>query len=318
MSLAERPVAGVVEKGLDWKPVIQPVQDSTPDGQPMERSTYLEHLALGVSLESGLMEGMSYTEPLKQSLLGECSAKRPEETDTPERPALASQMDHEQTCVKLLARTMPDTDIVDNADVSTDINTDRRENSSPRISSDSSLFKWNTRPYPPVQNTQGGRPMEGMTESIQEELLDIAPAVDCTNQEQLPTSYSREQSDSSISGNQDYVQNAGGKQFSCDTGLSSPELEDVIRREVLRNRLMGYRSSREVEDLLLLPKQVNLCDEEIALDVATHHIDSVARAPIRYDLIMVDVYVYTYCGQHVHKGPNTYTATLPPPRLCQF
>ena len=233
----------------------------------MEGTTYLEHLALGVSLESGLMEGMSYTEPLEQSVLGECSVTRPEETDTPERPGLASRKDHEQTCVKLSARTMPDTDIVYNADVSTDINTDRLENSAPRISSDSSLFKRNMRPYPPVQNTQGGRPMEGMTESILEELSDLAPAVDCTNKEQLPTSYSLEQSDSSISGNQDYVQNAEGKQFSCDTGLSSPELlEDVIRREVLRNRLTGYRSSRGVEDPLLLPKQVNLCDEEIALD----------------------------------------------------
>ena len=29
---------------------------------------------------------------------------------------------------------------------------------------------------------------------------------------------------------------------------------------------MGYGSSREVEDPLLLPKQVNLCDAEIFLD----------------------------------------------------
>ena len=115
---------------------------------------------------------------------------------------------------------MPDTDIVHNADVSTDIHTDLLENSASMIISDLSMFKWNTRPYPPVQNTQGGRPMEGMTDSI-------------------------------LSGSQDYLQNAEGKQFSCDTGLSSPELEDVIRREVLRNRLMGHRSSREVEDPLL-------------------------------------------------------------------
>ena len=61
---------------------------------------------------------------------------------------------------------MPDTDIVHNADVRTNINTDLLENSAPRIISDLSLFKWNTRPYPPVQNTQGGLPMEGMTDSI--------------------------------------------------------------------------------------------------------------------------------------------------------
>ena len=71
--------------------------------------------------------------------------------------------------MKLSALPMPDTDIMHNADVSTDINTDLLENSAPRIISDLSLFKWNTRPYLPVQDTQGGRPMEGMTESLQEE-----------------------------------------------------------------------------------------------------------------------------------------------------
>ena len=96
-SPAAQPVAGVAEKGLDWKLVIQPVQDSTPDGQPMEGTTYLEHSALGVSLDSGLMEGMPCTEPLEQSVLGECLVTRPEGTDTPERPALASRTDHEDT-----------------------------------------------------------------------------------------------------------------------------------------------------------------------------------------------------------------------------
>ena len=253
-------------KVLYWKPVIQPVQDSTPDGQPIEGTTYLEHSALGVSLESGLMEGMSCTEPLEQSVLGEWSVVRPEETDTPERPALASQTNHKQTSFKLSARPMPDTDIVYNADVSTDKNTELPENSAPRIIWEFSLFKWNTKPYPPVQDTQGGRPMEGMTKSLQEESSGLALAIDCTNKEQLPTLYSLEQSDSIISGSQDYLKNTEGTQFSCDTGLSSPELEDAIRREVLRNRLMGYRSSREVKGPLLLPKQVNMSDAEISLD----------------------------------------------------
>ena len=177
--------------------MIQPVQDSAPDGQPMEETTYLEHSALGVSLDSGLMEGMSCTEPLEQSVLGECLVTPPEGTDTPERPALASRTDHEETCLKLSARLMPDTDIVHNADVSIDIYTDLLDNSAPRIISDLSLFKWNTRPYSPVRNTQGGRPMEGMMDSI-------------------------------ISGSQDSLQNAEGKQFSCDAGLSRPELEDAI------------------------------------------------------------------------------------------
>ena len=72
-SLAERPVDGVAVKGLEGKPVIQLVQDSTPDGQPMEGTTYLEHPALGVSLDSRLREGMSRTKILEQAVLGEGS-----------------------------------------------------------------------------------------------------------------------------------------------------------------------------------------------------------------------------------------------------
>ena len=52
-----------------------------------------------------------------------------------------------------------------------------------------------------------------------------------------------------ISGSQDYLKNT--EETQCDTGLSSPELEDAIRREVLRNRLMG---------------QVNLSDADTSLD----------------------------------------------------
>ena len=61
---------------------------------------------------------------------------------------------------------MPDTDIVHNADVSTDINTDLPENSAPMIISDLSLLKWNTQLYPPVQDAQGDRPTEGITEPL--------------------------------------------------------------------------------------------------------------------------------------------------------
>ena len=38
-SLAARPVEGITNKVSDWEPVINPVQDSTPDGQPMEETT---------------------------------------------------------------------------------------------------------------------------------------------------------------------------------------------------------------------------------------------------------------------------------------
>ena len=137
---------GVAAKSLKGKPVILPVQDSTPDCQPMEGTTYLERPALGVSLDSGFREGMLCMETLEPPVFDEGSIVRPEAADMSERH-------HKQTCFRLSARPMPDIDIVHNADVNTDINTDRPENSAPRSNSDVNLFKRN------AQDTQEGRPM---------------------------------------------------------------------------------------------------------------------------------------------------------------
>ena len=49
--------------------MINPVQDITPDGRPMEGTAYPEHLASGVSLDSGLRVGMSTLEPLQLAVL---------------------------------------------------------------------------------------------------------------------------------------------------------------------------------------------------------------------------------------------------------
>ena len=68
---------GLVEKISDWEPAASPVPDTTLDGQLMEGTTYLEHWALGVSLDSGLMEGMSSPEPLEQSVLNTLWVTRP-------------------------------------------------------------------------------------------------------------------------------------------------------------------------------------------------------------------------------------------------
>ena len=46
--------------------MAHPVPDINLDGRPMEGNTYLEPSALGVSLDSGFMEGMSRPEPLEQ------------------------------------------------------------------------------------------------------------------------------------------------------------------------------------------------------------------------------------------------------------
>ena len=96
----------------DCKPVINPVQDITPDGRPMEGTTYPEHLALGVSLDSG-----------------------PDATDRPEHSTLASQMHHKQSCSKSSARPMPDPDLNVYTDVNKNINTDLPESTAPMINS---------------------------------------------------------------------------------------------------------------------------------------------------------------------------------------
>ena len=109
--------------------MINPVQDITPDGRPMEGTTYPEHPALVVSLDSGLRAGMSSIEPTRQSALNTLSAIRPDETDRPEHPALASQMHDKQSCF------LPDTDLNDHTDVNEDINTDLPESTAPMMNS---------------------------------------------------------------------------------------------------------------------------------------------------------------------------------------
>ena len=89
----------------------------------MEGTAYPEHSALGVSLDSGLRAGMSSIEPVRQSVLKALSVVRLDETDTPERPALASQMNHKQSRFKSSARPMLDPDKVDST---CDIQTCRR------------------------------------------------------------------------------------------------------------------------------------------------------------------------------------------------
>ena len=75
-------VGGLIEKISDWEPEASPVQDATLDGQLREGTTYLEQSAAGVSLDSGLMEGMARLEPLEQSVLNTLLVARPSETST--------------------------------------------------------------------------------------------------------------------------------------------------------------------------------------------------------------------------------------------
>ena len=70
---------GLGDKISDGETTARQVPDTTLDSQLMEGITYLEHLALGVSLDSGPMEGAPCLEPLEQSVLNSSLAVRPVE-----------------------------------------------------------------------------------------------------------------------------------------------------------------------------------------------------------------------------------------------
>ena len=68
---------GLVERISDGEPTAHQVPDITLDSRLKEGITYLEHPALGVSLDSGPMEGKSRLEPLEQSILQSSWIARP-------------------------------------------------------------------------------------------------------------------------------------------------------------------------------------------------------------------------------------------------
>ena len=57
---------GLVERISDEELTVRQVPGTALDSQLMEGITYLEHPALGVSLDSGPMEGSSCLEPVEQ------------------------------------------------------------------------------------------------------------------------------------------------------------------------------------------------------------------------------------------------------------
>ena len=223
-SLVARPEAGIMKS--DWKPVINPVQDITPDSRPMDGTTYLEHSALGVSLDSGLMEGMSRPEPLEQSVLGALSVVQPDETDTSERPALASQMNHEQSRFKSSARPMLDPDKVDNADVNADVNTDLPENSALMRNLDLRFWQSNTL-CPSVTDTLHRRPMEEISGRLLVKSPGLALAPDSGHVKYPPNPSPFEQVALGVNRRSDNLDSCDEPQFGSDSGQSSLEWEDI-------------------------------------------------------------------------------------------
>ena len=77
--------------------------------------------------------------------------------------------------------------------------------------------------------------------------------------------------------------------------------EDAIRRELLRNRSMGYRSSREINDLLLSPEHANLSDAGIFLDQVR------SEGLQQWNMVMdVEYHYETFNGLPVYYGGDLY------------
>ena len=117
---AEWPEEGITEEFSDREPVALSVPDITLYGRGYLPGAF----GSGVSLDSGLMAGMSHLEPFKQSVLGMLLVARPveviTETDTPERPALASQVDYGHSYLKLSARPILHANQAGNAELDAD------------------------------------------------------------------------------------------------------------------------------------------------------------------------------------------------------
>ena len=178
MLLVARPGDGITKEIADWEPVAHPVPGTSLDGRPMEGTTNLEHSVLVGSLESGLMAGMSRPEPLKQSVLSMLLVARPvevlTETDTPERLALASQVDYGHSNLELSARQILDPNQAGNAV----LDTDPSEHSSPMTNVDFGFLLLNALSCPLGNAALGRRPMDGITDPLPVESSGLALAPD--------------------------------------------------------------------------------------------------------------------------------------------
>ena len=167
--------------------------------------------------------------PTRQSVLNTLSVIRPDETDRPEHPALASQMHHKQSCIKSSARPMPDPDLNDHTDVNEDINTDLPESTAPMMNSQMdhkrSCFNPSARP-----------------------MLDSDIVI---------------HTDVNVDIDADLPENSAPM---MNSDLIVLELDDAIRLEVLRKRTMENMSSHEFNDQLLSSEYVNLNTAGMFLD----------------------------------------------------
>ena len=235
---------GLVEKISDWEPVAHPVPDTTLDGRPMEGTTTVEHSVLVGSLDSGLMVVMSSLEPLEQSVPNTLLVARPvegiTETYTPERSALASQLDYGQSKLELSARPM--LDIIQ--DGNTEIDTDPSERSAMATHVDYGLLHLESLSCPMVNVALDRRPMEGITAPLPVESSGLALAPDSGHVEYSPSSRPLEHSVLDRKLRNDKMDSSDESLFGSGHRQSSLELADAMRSDVLRIRSMGRVSAK--------------------------------------------------------------------------
>ena len=237
--LVARPEEGITEELSDWELVALPVPDITLDGQPMEGNTNL------VLVDSRLMAGMSHLEPFEQSVLNTLLVAQPvevlTETDTPERSALASQVDYGQSNLELSPMLDP------NQAGNSELDTDPSEHSAPMTNVDFGLLQLDARSCP-LRNVALGRPMDGITDPLPDIHL-------------VPRPFEHWVLD--VNRRYDNLDSSDEPQFGSDSSL---ELEDAIRHEVLKSRLVGRVPARDVNGLMLSPEEACFGDKEMSLD----------------------------------------------------
>ena len=130
-----------------------------------------------------------------------------------------------------------------------------------------------------------------------------APMANSGHVEHLPSSGPLEHSVLEAKWRNAHLNSSNEPQFGSDLGQSILELEDAIRREILRSRSMGHVPARDVNGLLLSPENVFFEDQEMPLD-------EVRSEGLRQWNMDMDVeYQYeTFNGLPVYYGGDVYDA----------
>ena len=225
------------------------------------------------------------------------------DTDLPENPApmMNSQTNHEQSWFKSSARPMLDPDKVDNTDVNADVNTDPPENSAPMMNLDLRLWQSDAQLCPPVADTMDRRPMEGISGRLLVNSPGLALAPDSGYVKDPPHLSPLVQGALGVNRRSDNFDSFDEPQFGSDRRQSSLELEDAIRREVLKSRSMGRVSARDGNGLLLSPENAWLGDKDMSLDEVSS--EGLRRCNMDMD---VEYQYETFNGLPVYYGGDMY------------